>query len=251
MSLGQLCAAVPDEGLGDDHRWRQALFVVPDQPGRRRIFAWDRVTATVSGFDEWTAEGVRKQLRHYPTARDVSLVQLLSIPPGDAVGPDPYASAPGPYGAQLCWPTPTEDLDGQERALDAVAPRDIVTELRRLRPGIGGAALSDLKWALLFALSMLARYEPASWTAALDYDNSPLAVPLAVLLDTATEAVPALVLDALDPLRHFGASLCDSYGTWRSWGGPSGKTRRLHCTDGAFQPQGQRRRRNHPRVRRR
>jgi hypothetical protein len=33
-------------------------------------------------------------------------------------------------------------------------------------------------WALLFALSMLARYEPASWISALDADASPNAVPL-------------------------------------------------------------------------
>jgi hypothetical protein len=52
-------------------------------------------------------------------------------------------------------------------------------------------------WSLLFALSMLARYEPASWISNLDVDVSPNAVPLEAALDEALGSCPELVLRAI------------------------------------------------------
>lgn len=52
-------------------------------------------------------------------------------------------------------------------------------------------------WALLYALSMVARYEPDVWVGLLDVDESQLAVPLEGVLEDALEVVPHLVLDAL------------------------------------------------------
>jgi hypothetical protein len=52
-------------------------------------------------------------------------------------------------------------------------------------------------WALLFALSMLARYEPASWISALEADASPNAVPLEAALDHALDTCPELILRAI------------------------------------------------------
>jgi hypothetical protein len=53
---------------------------------------------------------------------------------------------------------------------------------RYIFPCIGGdtQALHPLLawWAILFALSMLARYQPETWTAYLDVDKSAHAVPL-------------------------------------------------------------------------
>lgn len=62
-----------------------------------------------------------------------------------------------------------------------------------------GDALSPLMawWSLLYGLSMLARYYPATWTQALDLDESRWAVALEYALDEALEAVPRLVLGAL------------------------------------------------------
>lgn len=48
-------------------------------------------------------------------------------------------------------------------------------------------------WAVLYALSMLARYQPESWTALTNVDNSPFAVPIGYLLDVAQDAVPDLL----------------------------------------------------------
>jgi hypothetical protein len=62
-----------------------------------------------------------------------------------------------------------------------------------------GDALSPFMmwWALLFGLSMLARYHPDAWVKALDVNRSELAVPLEDSLDMAQSAVPHLVLEAL------------------------------------------------------
>lgn len=54
-------------------------------------------------------------------------------------------------------------------------------------------------WALLFTLSILARYHPTPWVSSLDPDRSVLAVPLQALLDVAPDAVAALVWEAVFP----------------------------------------------------
>lgn len=68
-----------------------------------------------------------------------------------------------------------------------------------LRVAPGGDELSGLMtwWALLQALSQLARYEPAGWTAALTPDRSPLAVPIEQTLQHAMDVLPLLVLEAM------------------------------------------------------
>ncbi|GIG93310.1 YaaC family protein [Plantactinospora endophytica] len=58
-----------------------------------------------------------------------------------------------------------------------------------------------LWWALLLGLSSLARYEPASWTSAIDLDTSPAAVSLERVLDVATERLPHRVHEALRATR--------------------------------------------------
>lgn len=69
------------------------------------------------------------------------------------------------------------------------------------RPGVGpnSELLSPLMawWALLYALSMLARYQPDEWVKALDIDKSPFAVPIDDALEVALSAIPHLVLEAL------------------------------------------------------
>lgn len=53
-------------------------------------------------------------------------------------------------------------------------------------------------WLLLYSCSILARYQPRKWTALLDLNKSPSAVPLQYALEEAISVVPHLVLDALD-----------------------------------------------------
>lgn len=52
-------------------------------------------------------------------------------------------------------------------------------------------------WVLLFALSVLARYEPAAWRRALDPDHSRIAVPLEQLLDEALQVMSTLLYEAI------------------------------------------------------
>lgn len=49
-------------------------------------------------------------------------------------------------------------------------------------------------WALLFPLSMLARYEPARWATHIDVDSSPNAVPIETALTKALTVCPELIL---------------------------------------------------------
>lgn len=56
-----------------------------------------------------------------------------------------------------------------------------------------------LWWALIQALSSLARYHPAEWTAALDPDRSEWAVSIEKVLRLGLDVVPRLVLMILSP----------------------------------------------------
>ncbi len=52
-------------------------------------------------------------------------------------------------------------------------------------------------WAVLFNLSMLARYEPAAWASHINVDSSAHAVPLERLLRQAITLVPQLVVETI------------------------------------------------------
>jgi hypothetical protein len=104
----------------------------------------------------------------------------------------------GRLGIGLCWPVDDGDARGF-KALEVVATRHGPSYY--LRPGLGedGAEVNVLMtwWASLFALSSLTRYEPARWRAALDVDDSELAVVLEEVLEVARERVPELLFETL------------------------------------------------------
>ncbi|PZF88570.1 YaaC family protein [Micromonospora deserti] len=52
-------------------------------------------------------------------------------------------------------------------------------------------------WAVLFALSMLARYQPEAWADHITVDSSTVAVPIEQLLTAALTAVPELLLQTI------------------------------------------------------
>jgi len=56
-------------------------------------------------------------------------------------------------------------------------------------------------WAVLYALSMLARYEPDRWTKHTSVAASPEAVPVENLLTSAMTTVPQTLLEAFTQLR--------------------------------------------------
>ncbi|WP_329266511.1 YaaC family protein [Streptomyces sp. NBC_01451] len=52
-------------------------------------------------------------------------------------------------------------------------------------------------WAVLYTLSMLARYEPAAWGKHINVDASPHTVPIERLLERAINHLPVLIADAI------------------------------------------------------
>ena len=66
----------------------------------------------------------------------------------------------------------------------------------RVFPSVGGQRPTHpvvAWWAVLFALSMVARYEPDVWSRWTDVDSSDEAVPAERLLDEALIAIPELM----------------------------------------------------------
>jgi hypothetical protein len=53
-------------------------------------------------------------------------------------------------------------------------------------------------WAVLFVLSMLARYEPSRWGRYIDVNESPCATKLEDLLRAAIHIVPRLIAEAIE-----------------------------------------------------
>jgi hypothetical protein len=52
-------------------------------------------------------------------------------------------------------------------------------------------------WAVLYALSMLAHYEPATWGTLISIDNSQYTVPIERLLERAISHLPVLIADTI------------------------------------------------------
>jgi hypothetical protein len=105
-------------------------------------------------------------------------------------------------GSSLNREIPAADLPNAEETLDELAPRSSIDPYRWLRPALvdaGGPPPSLLMswWALLFGLSMLARYEPATWAEMLNVDGQEWAVPIEFVLAAAARTIPVLVAQSL------------------------------------------------------
>lgn len=200
VSLGSLWASLPGLAeLTDVPEHAQPLPVVPVEQRVDLPINLDKVPAVIVGIDSGEGEEVDKQeaeelLSYYPAGRMTTIFH----PPGL---PSPQRQLTGRgSGLSVWWPADSPDYLGHQRTLDRYAPYDQYTGERWLRPALEDGQLPApliVWWALLFALSMLARYEPAAWAAALDYDESGLAAPLAQLLEAGVDLVPQLVLSAL------------------------------------------------------
>lgn len=126
-----------------------------------------------------------------------------------------YPDAPHPYTKNLEVPFRSDWFGTRgsvmfnvelERVTDSVGQQlfyeTMGTEYRGAQywfPSLGGQRLHPLVvwWALLYTLSMLARYEPQRWANMIRVDASPWAVPLEHLLDAAVDALPEVILAAL------------------------------------------------------
>jgi hypothetical protein len=127
--------------------------------------------------------------RHYPQSGDGLSVE--SVAHDEVRG---MAAAK----AELGWKSP----DGTWRTVYVAGTRYLFPTSLWLIPALSsGDVLPPLLlwWCLLQALSSLARYHPAEWTAALDPDRSRFAVSTERALATGLAVVPRLVLLTLSP----------------------------------------------------
>jgi hypothetical protein len=190
VMLGELWAAAPGtervRGLGLRHN--RAAQVEPVGAGAPAILGRIR-GPELEGLTQTRRSGpARKRLeRAYPVARSGMNISL-----GLVSNPHPEIVA------DLHWRT----ASGITRSLGDVTTRFPGPQgAHYLMPGLGqnDDVLSPLMvwWAVLYSLSHLARYQPASWTAALDPVESPLATPIEGALAYAREVMPQVVYSEL------------------------------------------------------
>ncbi len=137
--------------------------------------------------DVLTADNVKEELRHYPTASGrLELIEAYTRLPTL-----PREATPAGMGVRML-------VSGE---IEEVAPQYRIVGRRWLRPAIIGESPPPSPlvtwWVLLFALSMLARYHPVTWVQALNVDSSPVAVVLERAMRKAIDALPQLVAEAL------------------------------------------------------
>ncbi|MEV4866313.1 hypothetical protein MRBLMF1_007844 [Streptomyces ossamyceticus] len=148
-------------------------------------------------------QAVRAWLADYPALKGYGFRQIGGIPDS---GPESWNERQGTIGCRLVWAVPYGEEE-KKRKFDEIAPwkgRSLTGSARVIHAEFGGddRQLHPLLawWAVLFALSMLARYQPGQWTAQIDVNRNKDAVAIEYLLDSALSAVPELILAAIEEI---------------------------------------------------
>lgn len=205
-ALGALIASLPElsKPILREDSWHCARYVEPlPYMGQLRVAVdgstWLRVGIAIDPDAASSAERIQQLLQGYPILVDAGY-RLVTLPGID----DAVVWSPTTGGQSLIVLLHDPDMTKTpERALDEMVPQYRWVGRRWLRPSLydGEPPPSPLMtwWALLFGLSMLARYHPAEWADALDRQSSTAAAELERTMDLAIEALPHLVLDAVAP----------------------------------------------------
>ncbi|MBE8515979.1 hypothetical protein ILP97_00280 [Amycolatopsis sp. H6(2020)] len=125
-------------------------------------------------------------LDRYPTLAGYTKIDITGIFPGSQRGT-----------VHLTYPSSHTDFSG--RTADALIHCTLYGMHERYAfPAVGANTDSQHPvmawWAVLFALSMLARYHPEAWASHIAVDQSSAAVPIEQLLTAALTTVPELLL---------------------------------------------------------
>jgi hypothetical protein len=195
VELGALWSALPGAHLPPTSgSWPLALPVQPTYFERSRHFTIRAHRGYVylrAQDPNEDAESISQKLALYPDAAGARVESgsvKLPAGPEDEWGTG-FAVTWPELSAELVPPYPHNRISQHEQA-----------SRHWLVPAVGRGSdrLSPLLlwWALLFGLSLLARYQPAEWRAALDLDHSPCADRLMGLLDDALLIVPDLLYEA-------------------------------------------------------
>ncbi|MDG4826406.1 hypothetical protein O7635_31535 [Asanoa sp. WMMD1127] len=167
----------------------------------------DAISATLHGLPEWVVRSTSPRadldsyLAAYPEAVDYQYTPINQHPDAGPLFVVDEVSGTGSI--HLRWTMPsgagTSPAD-RTRRLETIARTYGRTRLLFPAVGTNVASLHPLMawWSVLYALSMLARYQPAEWARHIDVNESGYAVPIERLLDKAVVAVPSLVYQTLD-----------------------------------------------------
>ncbi|WP_206793988.1 YaaC family protein [Amycolatopsis sp. MtRt-6] len=148
-------------------------------------------------FLEATHAEVSEYLAKYPGLAGAQLIEDLSSSPAAAFRPTDDGRRI--VSVARSWPAPDGyDIEAFVRGRRRRYLRDDAHWVFPAPPG----ADTDIHpliawWGVLFALSMLSRYHPASWLRHLDVSSQSTAVPLELALDAALEVCPQLILDGI------------------------------------------------------
>lgn len=144
---------------------------------------------------------VRTWLSNYPALGNYTFLRPGAIPD---TGPESRNEREGTIGCWLTWALEEHD-DAAREQTHRITPwngRHLANNSRVLHAQLGSdhRQLHPLLswWAVLFAMSMLARYQPDRWTTYINVNTSKDAVAVEFLLDTALKAVPELILASID-----------------------------------------------------
>lgn len=211
-TLGQIWASIPSllgtplGGAGGREYLPPLRFEMHGGHGGLRpgvvleFLAWVHGLPGRFADDPDAGQAVHSFLAGYPTlaGSDQSLLDYHHIP----ALPDHLV--PGTAKAFRAWPWPDEPPDREAFEKDFEDRRTLPylgDDDRWVFPALGGSTMQLHPllawWALLFALSMLARYEPAGWTGYLNVDVSSHAVALEAVLGQALDICPQLILHAI------------------------------------------------------
>lgn len=215
--MGALAASLPDAGDEgwNDERWPAATFLYPlmnlmddtvADPDVRALdagqFQLGRLRVAVGADQVSGPEDLEAFASHFPTISDRNTVFPVMLPSGQRGRLEVWTpSGPAIQVEISVTPGSVDPSKDHLLSLNAIAPQYRWRKRRWLRPAVESGSLPPSPfmtwWAVLFALSSLARYHPVAWTKALAVDRSPIAVVLERILALAHEAVPHLVFEAL------------------------------------------------------
>lgn len=152
---------------------------------------------------------LREFLDHYPSLHGWA----YPFGNGNPLGWEQDGADPNFNKLPLYWPYPAETSPAYAGAIPELKATGYRTAHDRwVFPRIGSMTepLHPLLawWAVLLALSTIARYEPCSWASLISIDSSADANAVELLLDKALDAIPSILLEGIraslttDPPSH-------------------------------------------------
>ena len=214
VEIGALWSALPDL-VGTpavEGPWARPLPIVEWPPPSGLQFVSDvHIDAVIvlSVEDPRDSKQIEEALALYPSATGCAILTVPTAPADPAALRIPFwPETPRGRGVLARWHVADMPLDPDQSLDELIEAKwsevgwcDRYTRpvwlLPSLAPGHSTQRPLFVWYALLYGLSVLARYHPSDWMVALSVDSSPVAVALEDALDQALTAVPHLIYDAL------------------------------------------------------